>query len=33
MIRILDDAAAGLDPSVLNLQSTPAVDDQAARSA
>jgi hypothetical protein len=31
MIRILDDAAAGLDPSALNLQSTPALDDQAAR--
>jgi hypothetical protein len=28
MIRILDDAAAGLNQSALNLQSIPAFDDQ-----
>lgn len=33
MIRILDDVAAGLDPSALNLQSPPALEDPAAGSA
>jgi hypothetical protein len=33
MIRILDDAAAGLDPSALNLRPIPAFDGQAATSA
>jgi hypothetical protein len=33
MIRILDDAAAGLDPSALNLPSIPAFDDHVATTA
>jgi hypothetical protein len=33
MIRILDEAAAGLDPSALNLQTTPTLEDRAVRSA